>query len=125
MATQLSTKVSLCTHFSVFGYWMKQCVSCLKYYLTLSLPFEQRLVFRLCFDVQIVVSIIIRRQYRLFLRSFLTSCHKWAVYADRANNTRLKAPVVGQFVPNELPYHTRHDALLIAVQPPLRAIDCF
>ena len=47
MATQLSTKVGLCTHFSVFGYWMKQCVSCLKYYFTLSLPFEQRLVFSL------------------------------------------------------------------------------
>ena len=36
---------------------------------------------------------------------FLTSCHKWAVYADRAN-TRLRAPVVRQFVPNELPCHT-------------------
>ena len=51
MATQLSTKVGVCTHFSVFGYWMKQCESCLKYYCTLSLPFEQRLVFRLCRDV--------------------------------------------------------------------------
>ena len=46
---------------------------------------------------------------------FLTSCHKWAVYADRAN-TRLRAPVVRQFVPNELPCHTRHGALHIAVQ---------
>ena len=70
MVTQLSTKVSLCTHFSVYGYWMKQCVSCLKYYFTLSLPFEQRLVFRLCCDVQIVVSIIIGTQYRFFVRIF-------------------------------------------------------
>ena len=70
MATQLSTKVSLCTHFSVYGYWMKQCVSCLKYYFTLSLPFEQRLVFRLCCDVQIVVWIIIGMQYRFFSYNF-------------------------------------------------------
>ena len=26
---------------------------------------------------------------------------------------------------DELPYHTQHDALLIAFQPPLKAIDCF
>ena len=123
MTTQLSTKVRLCTHFSVSGYWMKHCVSCLKYYFTLSLPFEQRLVFRLCCDVQIVVWIIIGMQYRFFLIIFfLTSCHKWTVYADHAN-TRLRAPVVRRFVPNELPYHTRHDALHIAVQPPLKAID--
>ena len=70
MTTQLSTKVGLCTHFSVSGNWMKQCVSCLKYYFTLSLPFEQRLVFRLCCDVQNVVSIIISTQYRSFLRFF-------------------------------------------------------
>ena len=70
MATQLSTKVGLCTHFWVFGYWMKQCVSCLKYYFTLSLPFEQRLVFRLCCNVQNVVSIIISTQYQSFLRFF-------------------------------------------------------
>ena len=54
----------------VFGYWMKQCVSCLKYYFTLSLPFEQRLVFRLRCEVQNVVSIIISTQYRFFLRFF-------------------------------------------------------
>ena len=125
MTTQLSTKVGLCTHFWVFGYWMKQCVSCLKYYFTLSLPFEQRLVFRLRCEVQNVVSIIISTQYRFFLRFlFLTSCHKWAVYADRAN-TRLRAPVVRQFVPNELPCHTRHGTLNIAVQSSLKAIDCF
>ena len=125
MTTQLSTKVGLCTHFSVSGNWMKQCVSCLKYYFTLSLPFEQRLVFRLRCEVQNVVSIIISTQYRFFLRFFfLTSCHKWAVYADRAN-TRLRAPVVRQFVANELPCHTRHGALNIAVQSSLKAIDCF
>ena len=54
----------------VFGYWMKQCVSCLKYYVTLSLPFEQRLVFRLRCEVQNVVTIIISTQYRFFLRFF-------------------------------------------------------
>ena len=125
MATKLSIKVGLCTHFSVSGNWMKQCVSCLKYYFTLSLPFEQRLVFRLRCEVQNVVSIIISTQYRFFGRFFfLTSCHKWAVYADRPN-TRLRAPVVRQFVPNELPCHTRHDALNIAVQSSLKAIDCF
>ena len=126
MATKLSTKVGLCTHFSVSGNWMKQCVSCLKYYFTLSLPFEQRLVFRLCCDVQNVVSIILSTQYRFFLRFFLflTSCHKCLVYDDRAN-TRLRAPVVRRFVPKELPYHTRHDALLIAFQSSLKAIDCF
>ena len=70
MATKLSTKVGLCTHFSVSGNWMKQCVSCLKYYFTLSLPFEQRLVFRLRCEVQNVVSIIISTQYRFFLRFF-------------------------------------------------------
>ena len=55
---------------------------------------------------------------------FLTSCHKWAVYAGRAD-TRLRAPVVQRFVPNELPCYTRHGALHIAVQPSLQAIDCF
>ena len=110
----------------VFGYWMKQCVSCLKYYFTLSLPFEQRLVFRLRCEVQNVVSIIIST-HRFFLRFFFffwTSCHKRTVYADCAN-TRLRAPVVRQFVPNELPCHTRHGALHIAVQSSLKAIDCF
>ena len=124
MTTQLSTKVGLCTHFSVSGNWMKQCVSCLKYYFTLSLPFEQRLVFRLRCDVQNVVSVISVRNIDLSWDFFLTSCHKWAVYADRAN-TRLRAPVVRRFVPNELPCHTRHDALHITVQPSLQAIDCF
>ena len=66
----------------------------------------------------------ISTQYRSFLRLFLTSCHKWAVYADRAN-TRLRAPVVRRLVPNELHCHTRHGALHIAVQPSLQAIDCF
>ena len=102
---------------------MKQCVSCLKYYFTLSLPFEQRLVFRLRCEVQNLVSIII--SISIFPEIFfLTSCHKWAVYADRAN-TRLRASVVRQFVPNELPCHTRHGALNIAVQSSLKAIDCF
>ena len=55
---------------------------------------------------------------------FLTSCHKWTVYADCAN-TRLRSPVVRRFVPNELPCHTRHGALHIAVQSSLKAIDCF
>ena len=73
----------------LFGYWMKKCVSCLKYYFTLSLPFEQRLVFRLLCEVKNVVSIIIST-HRFFLRFFFfwTSCHKWTVYADCAN-TRL------------------------------------
>ena len=66
----------------------------------------------------------ISTQYRSFLRHFLTSCHKWAVYADRAN-TRLRAPVFRRFVWNELHCHTRHGALHIAVQPSLQAIDCF
>ena len=39
---------------------MKQCLSCLKYYFTLSLPFEQRLVFRWRCEVQNVVSIILK-----------------------------------------------------------------
>ena len=81
------------------------------YYFTLSLPFEERLVFRLRCEVQNVVSIIISTQYR-------------AVYADRAN-TRLRSPVVRRFVPNELPYHTRHGALHIAVQSSLKAIFRF
>ena len=126
MATKLSTKVGLCTHFSVSGNWMKQCVSCLKYYFTLSLPFEQRLVFRLRCEVQNVVSIIIST-HRFFLRFLFFFGHLvilWTVYADCAN-TRLRAPVVRQFVPNELPCHTRHGALNIAVQSSLKAIDCF
>ena len=104
---------------------MKKCVSCLKYYFTLSLPFEQRLVFCLRCEVQNVVSIIIST-HRFFLRFFffLTSCHKWTVYADCAN-TRLRSPVVRRFVPNELPCHTRYGALHIAVQPSLQTIDCF
>ena len=66
----------------------------------------------------------ISTQYRSFLRFFLTYCHKWAVYADPAN-TRLRVPVVRRFVPNELPCHTRHGALHIAVQPSMKAINCF
>ena len=131
MATKMSTKVGLCTHFSVSGNWMKQCLSCLKYYFTLSLPFEQRLVFRLRCDVQNVVSIILKSVRNIDLSwdffFFFTSCHKWAVYADRAN-TSLRAPVVRRLVPNELPCHTRHGALictLLHVQPSLHAIDCF
>ena len=65
----------------------------------------------------------ISTQYRSW-DFFLAFCHKWAVYADRAN-TRLRAPVVRPFVPNELPCHTRHGALHNAVQPSLQAIDCF
>ena len=52
---------------SVWIFW-KQWASCLKYYFTLSLPFEQRLVFLLCCDVQIVVSIIISRQFMLIVQ---------------------------------------------------------
>ena len=102
----------------VFGYWIKQYVSCLKYYFTLSLTFDQRLVFRLRCE---------RNERNIDFSwdfFFLTSCHKWAIYADRAH-TRLRAPVVRQFVPNELPCHTRHGALNIAVQSSLKAIDCF
>ena len=66
------------------------------------------------------LSQIISTQYRFFLRF----CHKQAVYADRAN-TRLKSPVVRRFFPNEFLCHTPHDALHIAVQPPLKAMDCF
>ena len=122
MTTQLSTKVGLCTHFSVSGNWMKQCVSCLKYYFTLSLPFEQRLVFRLCCDVQNVVSIIISTQYRSFLRFF-----SWHLVINmgslcRLCNTRLRAPVIPRFVSNEPPCHTRHGASHIAVQPSLQAV---
>ena len=94
---------------------MKQCLSCLKYYFTLSLSFEQRLVSIILISV---------RNIDLSWDLFLTSCHKWAVYADRAN-TRLRAPVVRRFVPNELPCHTRYGALHIAVQPSLQTIDCF
>ena len=113
----------------LLGVWILNgtvCVVFKKCYFTLSLPFKQRLVFRLCCDVQNVVSIILSTQYRFFLRFFLflTSCHKCLVYDDRAN-TRLRAPVVRRFVPKELPYHTRHDALLIAFQSSLKAIDCF
>ena len=113
----------------LLGVWILNgtvCVVFKKCYFTLSLPFKQRLVFRLCCDVQDVVSIILSTQYRFFLRFFLflTSCHKCLVYDDRAN-TRLRAPVVRQFVANELPCHTRHGALNIAVQSSLKAIDCF
>ena len=113
----------------LLGVWILNgtvCVVFKKCYFTLSLPFKQRLVFRLCCDVQDVVSIILSTQYRFFLRFFLflPYCHKCSVYADRAN-TRLRAPVVRRFVPKELPYHTRHDALLIAFQSSLKAIDCF
>ena len=61
----------------------------------------------------------ISTQYRSFLRFFIyiyISCHKWAVYADRAN-TSLRAPVVRRLVPNEIPCHTRHGALHIAACP--------
>ena len=96
---------------------MKQCVSCLKYYFTLSLPFEQRLVFRLRCDVQNVVSIILKSVRNIDLSwdffFIYISCHKWAVYDDRAN-TRLRAPVVRRLVPNELPLHTRHGALMLS-----------
>ena len=119
MATKLSIKVGLCTHFSVSGNWMKQCVSCLKHYFTLSLPFEQRLVFRLRCEVQNVVLIILKSVRNIDLSwdfFFFTSCHKWAVYADRAN-TSLRAPVVRRLVPHELSCHTRHGALHIAACP--------
>ena len=82
----------------------------------------------------------ISMQYRSFLRFFIyiyiytyISCHKWAVYADRANtwnecvtnqpqrtsagrlaNTSLRAPVVRRLVPNALPCHTRHGALMLS-----------
>ena len=113
----------------LLGVWILDGTVCSvfkKCYFTLSLRFKQRLVFRLCCDVQNVVSIILSTQYRFFLRFFLflPHCHKCSVYADRAN-TRLRAPVVRRFVPKELPYHTRNDALLIAFQSSLKAIDCF
>ena len=37
-------------------------------------------------------------------------------------NTRLRAPVIPRFVPNEPPCHTRHGASHIAVQPSLRKL---
>ena len=40
----------------------------------------------------------------------------------RLYNTRLRAPVIPRFVPNEPPCHTRHGASHIAVQPSLQAI---
>ena len=62
----------------------------------------------------------ISTQYRSW-DFFLAFCHKWAVYADRAN-TRLRAPVVRRFVPNELPslqtidcfWQTHYDEMLIS-----------
>ena len=57
----------------LLGVWILDgtvCVVFKKYYFTLSLPFKQTLVFRLCCDVQNVVSIILSTQYRFFLRFF-------------------------------------------------------
>ena len=77
-----------------------------------------------CSQLTLSIILISVRNIDLSWDLFLTSCHKWAVYADRAN-TRLRAPVVRRFVPNELPCHTRYGALHIAVQPSLQTIDCF
>ena len=58
----------------------------------------------------------ISTQYRSFLRFFFyiyISCHKWAVYDDRANTSH-RAPVVRRLVPSELPCHTRHGALMLS-----------
>ena len=126
MATKLSTKVGLCTHFSVFGYWMRQCVSCLKYYFTLSLPFEQRLVFRLRCEVQNVVSIIISTQYRFFLRFVF-----WHLVINGQFMLIVQIPGLGRlwfdslFQMSSLAIQVRHGALNIAVQSSLKAIDCF
>ena len=40
----------------------------------------------------------------------------------RLCDTRLRAPVIPRFVPNEPPCHTRHGASHIAVQPSLRKL---
>ena len=127
MTTQLSTKVGLCTHFSVSGNWMKQCVSCLKYSLhTISTLWAEASVSLTLWRAKCSLD---HYQYGISIFPeifFLTSCHKWAVYADRAN-TRLQGRqwFDGLFQMRELPWHTRHGALHIAVQPSLRAIDCF
>ena len=110
----------------VFGYWMKRCASCLKYYFTLSLPFEQRLVFHLRCEVQNVVSIIISTQYRFFLRFVF-----WHLVINGQVMLLVQIPGLGRlwvdslFQMSSLAIQARHGALNIAVQSSLKAIDCF
>ena len=63
---------------------------------------------------------------------FFGNLRKWSCGLQKSQNSQDKnltlisqKKLAGIKSVNELPYHTQHDALLIAFQPPLKAIDCF
>ena len=131
MAIKMSTKVGLCTHFSVSGNWMKQCLSCLKYYFTLSLPFEQRLVFRLRCEVQNVVSIILKSVRNIDLSWDFFFFFNIYLVINGQFMPIVQIPALGRqwfdglFQMSSLAIRDMVLCTLLHVQPSLHAIDCF
>ena len=107
---------------------MKQCLSCLKYYFTLSLPFEQRLVFRLRCDVQNVVSIILKSVRNIDLSWEFFFLH---LVINGQFMPIVQIPALGRqwfdglFQMSSLAIRDMVLCTLLHVQPSLHAIDCF